>query len=63
MTEELIDKIKKENPEKYLCGIYEKGGMHGYQKIQNVQKILFLQKDIQEFGHIKKIDKKVKSYR
>ncbi len=25
ITEELIDKLKKENPEEYLCGIYEKG--------------------------------------
>lgn len=25
MTEEWIDKIKKEQPEEYICGIYEKG--------------------------------------
>lgn len=25
MTEEWIDKIKKEQPEEYVCGIYEKG--------------------------------------
>ena len=25
MTEEWIDKIKKENKEEYICGIYEKG--------------------------------------
>lgn len=25
MTEEWIDKLKKEQPEEYICGIYEKG--------------------------------------
>lgn len=47
MTEEWIDKIKKGNPEEYICGIYEKGR---YAWI--LEKIEILEKPIKVKGHL-----------
>lgn len=47
MTEDWIDKIKKEKPEEYMCGIYEKGR---YAWI--LEDIEVLSKPIEVKGHL-----------